>query len=211
MSDGDNLLHRRLAVGLCPEWLPLPKSECMVRGRKIKVQTCQWLNGSQGSTKTGVRVNNNFLDLILNYDDMILLSWGWTSDFSVWLPSWRQRHAFWFLLIDTTRISKRAIWPSWGVRTPPTTPSPTLEIRLKLNVKDEVVKVDDERTQMLCNLSAAWLHDSCGETVFLSLMGNRWQNEHVVHLEGTWSVCGFYMCSGWFCKQVMNSLTGWPW
>lgn len=47
MLDNDNFPYRRLSIGLCPEWLALPKSECMTWDH-INAQKCYVLNGSQG-------------------------------------------------------------------------------------------------------------------------------------------------------------------
>lgn len=60
--------------------------------------------------------------------------------------------------------------------------------------------------QVGCMTALEWLSPS------VLLMRNRWKTQNnVLRLEGTWSVCCIYMCSGWFCKQLMNSETGWPW
>lgn len=60
-------------------------------------------------------------------------------------------------------------------------------------------------TPLLCNLSrlVAWqLWSDCLPQFYWCVTGGKHK---------TWRVCCIYMCSGWFCKQLMNSETGWPW
>lgn len=63
MLDNDNFPYRRLSIGLCPEWLALPKSECMTWGHINNVQTCYVLNGSRGLTERGVGLLKFFLKI----------------------------------------------------------------------------------------------------------------------------------------------------
>lgn len=98
-------------------------------------------------------------------------------------------------------ILKSSFWVflfflKWQHAVPQSAPSPS--------ERDKAVKWELD-TRSCYATSPGWLHDSCGVIAFLSF------TDATGGKHKTWSVCCIYMCSGWFCKQLMNSETGWPW